>query len=173
MKKLLFILSFLILQTGLAQHCPWDCAGMILVQPDIVKTGLYALHPALVDENKRLVVDTIYGTGLNTFDTCRLLSFEDFTRGRTQKIKIHHWYAYDTVYQFAKGDYLVKFNYCKYRQARLYIRIDDPAKVGAFRYIEIPQEKRIHLHEYNQQLQQKKVAELKKLTQPFILPMKV
>ncbi len=124
----------------------------------------------LVDENKKEIIDTVYGTGLDTHDNCEFLSYEDFTAQRTKKIALHHWYAYDTFYHFTAGRYLVKYNYCKYREKKLYMRFEGPHTRGVtYRYIEIPANNRMHLHNYNNALRERKTKELQKLTQPFVL----
>ena len=167
------ILLLLITTTGVvsfAQHCPWDCSGMILLNTNISKEKLYKLHPVLVDENKKEVIDTVYGTGLDTHDNCEFLSYEDFTAYRTKKIAIHHWYGYDTFYHFTQGGYIVKYSFCKYRGKKLYLRFEDPYTRGVtFRYIEIPENRRMHLHEYNDELTGRKTKELKEKTKPFVL----
>lgn len=133
--------------TSFGQHCPWDCSGMILLQTNIAKEKFYKLHPVLVDENKREITDTVYGTGKDTYDKCDFLSYEDFTAYRIQRIKVHHWYQYDTFYHFAKGGYIVKYNFCQYEGRKLYLRFQDPnSSTALFRYLEIPREKRMHLH---------------------------
>lgn len=42
------------------------------------------MRPVLVDENKKKIVDTIYGTGADNIDNCDFLSYEDFTAYRTK-----------------------------------------------------------------------------------------
>lgn len=169
-RNLLFIIAFITSSFAFAQHCPWDCSGMILLQTDIPKEKLYLLHPVLVDENKQEVVDTVYGTGLDTHDNCEFLSYKDFSALRKKKIALHHWYQYDTFYHFTAGGYIVKYNKCKYNGKKLYMRFEDPHTSGiTFRYIEIPENKRMHLHDYNNELRERKTEELKKLTQPFVV----
>ena len=167
------ILSFLVfgIISGLpsfSQHCPWDCSGMILLQTNIPKEKLYKLQPVLVDENKKEITDTVYGTGKDTYDKCAFLSYEDFTAYRTQRIKVHHWYQYDTFYHFTKGGYIVKYNFCQYRNQKLYLRFQDPdTTTVTFRYLEIPQDKRMHLHNYNKELTQRETLLLQQVTKPF------
>src|SRR6185295_4818129 len=102
--------------------------GMILMKTAIPKEQLYKLKPVLVDENKDIIIDTIYGTGLDTYDTCKFLYYNDFMKYRGGKVSLHHWYAYDTVYQFASGYYMVKTNYCKYKSRKLFLRFTEPGK---------------------------------------------
>lgn len=141
-------------KTAISQHCPWDCSGMILLKTDISKEEFTKLNPVLVDAHKQLIVDTVYGTGLATYDSCRFLYYDDFVQYRTGRIKLHHWYRYDTAYYFARGHYLVRFNYCRYARGAdtgLYIRYDDPV-LHEPKYIEVPADRRIHLHIFYRQI---------------------
>jgi hypothetical protein len=54
-----------------AQHCPWDCSGMVMLQTNIPKDTFYKLNPVLADENKNELYDTVYGTGKDTWDECK------------------------------------------------------------------------------------------------------
>jgi len=145
---------------------------MIMFETTLDTAAVYNLNPILVDENKRPIIDTVYGTGIEaqTSDRCRFLLCGDFLTYRRKKVNTHYWYAYDTLYGFAAGRYIVKFNFCKYRDKKIYIRYRDVhTRNLQYHYIEIPADKRIHLHDYNDLLRQEKTAELKKLTQPFVL----
>jgi hypothetical protein len=147
---------------------------MIIVQTPLSKEQFYQAGLALVDrlnnEREKIVVDTIFGTGRETYDECNFLSYEDFTKLRSEKTAIHHWYGFDTIYHFAKGNYIVKYNYCKYKGKKLYIRYYDRYTRGMkFHYIEVPESNRIHLHDYNNELRERKTVELKKMTQPFVM----
>lgn len=151
----LIAVCFLSLQAA-AQHCPWDCSGMIMLKTDLSPEEFAKLSPVLVDGNKQLIIDTIYGTGLDTHDTCRFYFYDDFVRYRTSKIKLHHWYGYDTVYYFAKEHYLVRYNYCRYSRGdtSLFIQYNDP-QTGMKKILEVPSGKRIHLHNYYRQIYQR------------------
>ncbi len=171
MKKI-FLLCVLFSQSFLlpAQHCPWDCSGMILLQTNVPKAILYKLHPVLVEENKKEITDTIYGTGKDTYDPCVFLSYDDFRVYRIKRMQVHDSYKYDTVYYFAKGLYMVKYNYCEYNERNLYLRfVDAHASVLTYHYIEIPDSLRIHLHDYNTELREGKKDEMSKQVTPFIL----
>lgn len=157
---LLFICSSLLFHRSFAQHCPWDCSGMILVKSPVSKKNVYKLQPVLVDDEKKVVVDTMYGTDKPTYDRCDLLFYDDFTNQRAEKIAIHHWYEYDTFYHFAAGSYVIKFNFCKYQDKKLYLRYSDPYSASLYHYVEIPQNIRIHLHDYNNQLRARKTEEI-------------
>src|SRR6476620_4865408 len=99
MKTQLFIFVLLLSNNFLfAQHCPWDCTGMILLHTNLPKENLYKLDPVLTDENKNEIYDTVYGTGKDTWDECKFLSYDDFTAYRTGRIAVHHFYEYDTFY---------------------------------------------------------------------------
>ena len=161
-KALLSFFGVLILLKSFSQHCPWDCSGMIMVETPVAKGMVYKLKPVLVDEEKRVIVDTMYGTDKPTYDRCDLLFYDDFTRQRTKKITIHHWYEYDTFYLFAAGRYIVKYNFCEYQDKKLYLRYSDPSsKSKVYSYIEIPENVRIHLHDYNSQMRERKTEEIK------------
>lgn len=171
MKKLLpVILALTVSVSTYSQHCPWDCTGLIMIQTPLSAENFYKLSAMLVDENRKPVVDTIYGTGKGTHDVCKFLLYEDFTQMRKAKISNSNWYAYDTVYLFAAGNYIVKFNYCKYNNKKLYLQFLDPYTRGLrYHYIQIPQDKRIHLHNYSEELFGKKVEQLKKAADAFVL----
>ena len=171
MKKILLLYILLPQSFFLfAQHCPWDCSGMILLQTNVKKDRLYKLDPVLVDENKNEISDTMYGTGKDTHDPCSFLFYDDFTAYRIQRIKIHHWYQYDTVYYFAKGLFMVKYNFCNYEGRKLFLRFTDPYSTGlTFHYIEIPDSLRIHLHNYSNELFAGRAEVTRKKIQPFIL----
>ena len=133
---------------------------MIIVETPVARSTIYELEPVLVDEEKKVIVDTMYGTDKPTYDRCDLLFYDDFTRERTKKIAIHRGYEYDTFYHFAAGYYVVKYNYCEYRDKKMYLRYADPSS-KVYHYIEIPGSIRIHLHDYNNQLRERKTEEIK------------
>lgn len=167
---LLFIFKFFLAK---GQHCPWDCSGMILLETDATSAEMSRLNPVLVDGDRKVVIDTLYGTGLNsTADTCQFLVYEDFLKFRVAKTAIHYWYSYDTVYHFAKGHYLVKYNYCKYNRNNesLYIRINDlNNKPSGYRFIEVTADKRIHLHNYHRLLSYRKTGEMLTALAPMVI----
>jgi hypothetical protein len=146
-------LILLIAATVRAQHCPWDCSGLLLIKTDVSPENINKLFPVLVNEKKEIIVDTIYGTGKPTYDTCNLLYYDDYLAYRTKKIELHYWYAHDTVYHFAKGNYIIKVNFCKYRNKKLFLRLNDPYSRGIrYKYVEIPNTALIHLHDYNMEI---------------------
>ncbi len=160
----LSILIFLSVSAG-AQHCPWDCAGMILIKTDAPARELYMMELILVEDSTRIfknnsiVVDTNYGAG--SYDTCYLKSYGDFMSYRIAKIRKYHGYAYDTVFRFAEGYFLIKFNWCKYKGKKLYIHFYDRHTRGQTdRYIEIPKENRIHLHDHSSEINAGKSKEI-------------
>jgi hypothetical protein len=171
MKKTLFALFLFTATTGaIAQHCPWDCSGMIQVEITAPMNMVYRMKPVLVDENKEVITDTIYGTGKETYDRCDFLYYDDFLKYRRNKIAIHSCYQYDTLYSFAKGKYIVRYNFCRYRDKKLFLRFTDPHKGNNnYHYIEIPGHNRIHLHDYDDQLRQNKTAAMVKATREFVL----
>ena len=59
---------------------------MIIVETPVEKGTLYKLEPVLVDEEKKVIVDTMYGTDKPTYDRCDLLFYDDFTKQRTKKL---------------------------------------------------------------------------------------
>jgi hypothetical protein len=169
MRPAFLILVILLSQLAKAQHCPWDCSGMILMKTTIAKEQLYKLKPVLVDENKNIIIDTIYGTGLDTYDTCNFLYYDDFIKYRAGKISLHHWYGYDTVYHFASGYYMVKTNFCKYKGRKLFLQFTEPGKPGLkYHYLEIKPASLFHLHDFNREINERKTAEIKKAVLPFI-----
>jgi hypothetical protein len=172
MRFIFIILFACIISPCLAQHCPWDCSGIIIFETSLDTSAVYAVDPVLVDENKRPVTDTIFGTGREneTNDLCRFLYYDDFFKQRKAKIKTHYWYAYDTVYGFAKGNYIVKYNYCKYRDKKLYLRYRDiHTRDLRYHYVEINPGLRIHLHNYDSLLHDGNTEALKKELAPFVM----
>lgn len=165
------ILFFLLLSAVThAQHCPWDCSGLLMIRTDLSPAEFKNLAPVMVDADNKILIDSIYGTGKQTHDSCRVLYYDDFLAYRTERIRLHHWYGLDTVYHFANGHYVARFNYCRYDDKKLFIRFNDPATDAVkYNYIEIPVDRRIHLHEYNNQLYARQSAELLRLVQPLIL----
>lgn len=140
-----------------AQHCPWDCSGLLMLKTSLTDAEFSQLNPVLVDDNKKPIIDTVYGTGVDSYDTCRFLYYDDFVEYRTKRIKLHYWYNYDTLYRFAKDHYVVRFNYCRHKKEEsrdLFIRFNDPV-TREYRYIEIPPGRRIHLHDFNREIRQK------------------
>jgi hypothetical protein len=171
-RMLLSVFISLLCHKNFAQHCPWDCSGMLLVNTSVSKVTIYKLKPVLVDEAKRPIVDTLYGTDKPTYDRCNLLFYDDFTKQRSEKIAVHHFYEYDTFYHFATGNYIVKYNFCEYQDKKLYLRYSDPySSSDVYHYIEIPQNIRIHLHDYNNQLRERKTEEIKNDLKTSILIM--
>jgi hypothetical protein len=171
MKYALAAFTFTLCSLGnFAQHCPWDCSGMIMMRTPVSKEMIYKLKPVLVDEQKNVVTDTMYGTGLPTYDRCDFLSYEDFVDYRAGKITVHHWYGYDTVYHFAAGNFIVKYNFCKYEGSKLFLRFDDPGSEAVqYHYIEIPEAIRIHLHNISSLLYSRQTAAIRKELQHSIL----
>ncbi|HSU28632.1 MAG TPA: hypothetical protein VLJ68_09645 [Chitinophagaceae bacterium] len=168
---LFLLIMFACLQSR-AQHCPWDCSGMIVVKTDIPRATLNKLKPVLVDEEHRVMTDTVWGTGKEdkTNDRCDFLYYDDFLKNRVQKTKLHHFYNYDTMYYFAKGLYMVKYNYCEYGEKKIYLRYNDPEKGEAqFHYLEIPDKARIHLHDHASELWDHKGKEMRKSVSNAIL----
>ncbi len=171
MKKLfLFYISLLFTVASNAQHCPWDCSGMILLKTNISKEQMRRLEPVSVNENEKEIIDTIYGTGKDTYDRARFMYYDDFVKYRTERIELHSWYRYDTVYHFAAGNYLVRYNYCGNDGAKLYVRFYNPNSRGLkYEYIEIPKENRIHLHDHSTEIGDRETEKLKTVLQPKIL----
>lgn len=172
MKSLLLLLFVSISFFSSGQHCPWDCSGMILMKTDLKADELKKLNPVLVDVNKNIVIDTMYGTGLETYDTCRFMFYDDFRAYRTERTKLHYWYRYDTVYRFASGYALVRVNYCRYQrsEAMLYIRFNNPKDSNQqYEYIEVPPGNRIHLHNYSRMINEQAFNAIRDSVQSFVL----
>lgn len=157
MRKLSFILLLFLSRQAAAQHCPWDCSGLLMLKTTLTVAEFNQLSPMLVDGDKNPVIDTVYGTGVDSYDTCRFLYYDDFVDYRTKRIKLHYWYNYDTLYRFAKDHYVVRYNYCKYKKAGnsdLFLRYKDTV-TKEYHYIEIPLSRRIHLHDLNREIRDK------------------
>jgi len=54
----------------------------------------------------------------------------------------------------------VKYNFCKYQGKKLFVRYTE-AYSNSYRFLEVPQEIRIHLHEYDSQMREDKTDEIK------------
>ncbi|MGQ0738723.1 MAG: hypothetical protein ACT4OJ_06650 [Bacteroidota bacterium] len=173
MKRLYALLLLLLPSITQAQHCPWDCSGMILLKTDVSPAEFAKLNPVLADGDKRVVIDTIYGTGKDTYDSCRFLSYDDFLRYRTEKIKLHYWYGYDTLYHFARGYYVIRYNYCRYKwdgRSDLFIRFNSlSAGKEESLFIAIPTGRRIHLHEYNMEINRRQTDKILSAIEPLIM----
>jgi hypothetical protein len=71
------------------------------------------------------------------------------------------------------GRYIVKYNFCEYRDKKLYLRYSDPSsKSKVYHYIEIPGNIRIHLHDYNNQMREGKTEEIKNNLEASVLVLK-
>ncbi len=166
----LLVIYFIGMSTSVAQHCPWDCTGFLMVKTDASPAEVKKLDPVLTDANHRIVIDTLYGTNKNTFDTCRFLYFDDFIAYRTKRIQLHHYYMYDTMLHFAKGYYVVHYNYCKYQGSgdpNLFLRFKNSS--GTYTFIPIPYSNRIHLHNFNVEIIEHKTDQLVSMSQPYII----
>ncbi len=164
---LLFACMFL---PGLAQHCPWDCSGMILFKTTLPKKAVYAMGPVLVDENKHVITDSFAGAALDSGFESNFLYYNDFLSIRKEQFKTFYGYQYDTVYGFAEGQYLVRFNFCKYQDRKLYLRYKDMhTRDLEYHYIEIYASQRIHLHDYNDLLLKQDNGALKKELEHFVM----
>ncbi len=164
MKKLLFLTTYSLLLTTYshAQHCPWDCSGMIVVETNVTREKIAELRPILVAENDKSICK-------DTYDECELLYYDDFTEKRKSKVTEHPFYRYDTAYIFAQGKYIVKYNYCDFR-GTLYLRYVNPYRRDLhYEMIEVPENKRIHLHDYNNLIRERNCAGMDTLLQPYIL----
>jgi len=173
MKRFGTMLFLLLCMSGMfAQHCPWDCSGMILIKTSISKTTVHHLNPVLVDEQKEMIIDTMYGTSKATYDSCIFLRSDDFTTYRTTKINIHQWYQYDTFYHFAAGWYIVKYNFCKYSGQRVYLRFSDPYSDSVlYHCVEVPDSMRVHLHNYSNQLFDRRTNEIRNRVKTSVIIM--
>jgi hypothetical protein len=170
MKRCCVLFFLLLSSVAFAQHCPWDCSGLLMIRTNVTPAELKKMDPVLVDANKKLITDSVYGTGKETHDSARILFYDDFLAYRTERIKLHHWYGFDTVYHFAKGHHVARFNFCRFNNKKLFIRFHDPSTAaGEYSYIEMPNDRRIHLHEYNMLINRRKSEELLSLLQPLIL----
>jgi hypothetical protein len=141
-----------------------------MLETNVSKERMKKLNPVLVDENKKEITDTMYGTGKATYDRCNFMYYADFKKYRTKKVSLHGWYAHDTVYYFAAGKYIVKYNFCKYQDKKLYLRYLDPYTRGlTYHYIEIVPENRIHLHDYSVQINKRETDNIKNSIKAFIM----
>lgn len=170
MRKTLIVLFVMISAAANGQHCLWDCTGFLMIKTDATKAEMDMMRPVLVDAQKHVVIDTLYGTGKETFDTCRFLYFDDFVKYRKERSKLHSWYNYDTMLKFAEGYYVVHYNFCKYERGNteLSVRYAGPGH-GHDHYIPVPMDKRIHLHDLNNEIRNKEFESILKKVEPQII----
>ncbi len=167
--KFLLVIGFLFSLQSFSQHCPWDCFGVSMFQTDLSPSEIKKLDPVLVDANKMQIVDTMYGTGLPTYDSCVFLLYKDFKNRYTEKIKVHNWYGYYTMLDFAEGYYIVHYSFCRWQDKELFIRYNDPEKRGGFKYIPVTADQRVHVHNYNSQINSKHFDDIRKDIQDKVL----
>jgi hypothetical protein len=170
MRCLLVSVMIMMVNLAGAQHCPWDCSGLLLFKIEISKKKTNKLFPVLVNEKKEIIVDTIYGTSKSTFDTCKLLFYDDFQAYRIKRVTQNKWYAIDTVYHFAEGYYIIKVNFCKYRNKKIFLRFTDTgSKKLRYRYVEIANSSLIHLHDYNMEITARKTDLIKEAIAKYLI----
>ncbi len=171
--RCVFLSMILILTVAAkAQHCPWDCSGLVLLKTEVAKEEIYKMKPVLVDENKNLIVDTTFGTGKPMYDTCSFLYYDDFLTSRTEKVQLHHWYRYDTVFHFAAGYFVARANYCDSWNKKLYLRFTEPQSNDMkYSYVEIPASSLIHLHQYSREIQDNKMKKILEAVKEVIIEM--
>lgn len=138
-----FILSFLFIMmtTGLAaQHCPWDCSGLVILDwPENRKFSDYDV--SLVDSQRKVVTNTnVYETTASGF-----LPYEELKEQLTEKISKHSWYEYDTALHFAKGSPVTLYNYCEYQQD-LFVEVKSKKDPGSKHYFPLNNDQKFHLH---------------------------
>jgi len=168
----LILVSFFFSISLHAQHCPWDCCGLIMINSDLKPAEMQKLKLVLTDGNKQIVIDTLYGSSEKNADTCYIRWGEEFLAHKTSLVAANHWYAYDTMLHFCKGHYVVRYNYCKYEEPQnqlLFLRYTDAA--GSFHYLPVHYSNRIHLHNYNDQIRTGQTTELNKIMEPFVMDM--
>lgn len=166
---ILFALLFFSLLVK-AQHCPLDCCGMLLVKTDLSTEQLYALHPVLTGPNKKTIVDSLFSSKKIFTDTCKLLYYPDFLAYRSAKIAANNFYHYDTLCYFAKGYYVIRVNFCTYRNQPLYIRftITDGSK-PKYQYVAVAAASLIDLHNLFPLIIHKKTELILPKIAPFII----
>lgn len=147
---LLLALLGLVPLSGRTQHCPWDCAGLVLLETDLPQSFFYYMHPALISIPKGVNKDSALRFHYRSQYDKPVLSWPDF---KAEVMKGHpgdHSYRYDTLYHFAAGRYLVRFNFCEAASELLFIRFMNPYSRGVkYHYIEVPDSARISLCRHN------------------------
>lgn len=168
--RYLVLLSLLITTISTsAQHCPWDCSGLLMLKTDATREEMKRLDPVLVDINKNPIDQKQYADGTDSSNLYRFLFYDDFLEFRLSRIKKNNWNMYDTVYHFAKDHYVVRINYCGNRTSDLFVRYNDPAAADGYKYIEIPPSRRIHLHDYSNEINRRETEKIIQSIEPFIL----
>jgi hypothetical protein len=59
-----------------------------MLKTAVAKEFVYKLNPVLVDETKKVIIDTMYGTDKPTYDSCNFLHYDDFAKYRTAKRRL-------------------------------------------------------------------------------------
>jgi hypothetical protein len=155
---------------GIAQHCPWDCSGMVLVETNLAPKQMEQAHLMVTGENKKPVIDTFSNEGKPFYDTCRLYPYAEFLKKRKEQLKTYRWYQYDTVYHFAENKYLVRFNLCRFYGKKLFLSFQHPyTRNLQIIYIEIPDNKRISLHAISDKLYKRDYEAISKEIAPMIM----
>lgn len=172
MRKLLILLALLLsVTTGInAQHCPWDCSGLVVVKTNIPVATLKQMGFVLVDENKKIITASRKGDSKAFMDTSLLEPYDEFVAKRKAGLNDYHWYQYDTAYHFAEGKYLLHFNHCDGYKKKLYLRYQRAGAAGIkFLYIEVPDNKRISLHDFSDELYGRNYKAISEKIKPNIL----
>lgn len=170
MRYLFSIFFLFFINRATAQHCPWDCSGMLLIKTDATREEMMRLDLTVVDMNKNPIIEKQYSKNKNNDEPCRFLYYDDFLASRISQIKTDSWNKYDTAYHFAKEHYVVRINYCNNNKNELFVRYVDSSSTSGYKYIEIPYSRRIHLHDYNNEIRNRQTALLLQMLEPFILP---
>lgn len=170
MRKLLILLTFLLPAATNAQHCPWDCSGLVVVETNIPGATLKQMGFVLVDEHKKIITTSRTGDGKPFMDTSLLESYDEFVNKRKAGLNDYRWYQYDTAYHFAEGKYLLHFNHCDGYKKKRYLRYQRAGAAGIkFLYIEVPDDKRISLHDFSDELYDRKYKEISEKIKSNIL----
>lgn len=68
------------------------------------------------------------------------------------------------------GYYVIKVNFCKYRNKKIFLRLTDADSLGhPYRYVEIANTALIHLHDYNMEMNSRKTGFIKEAVAKFLI----
>jgi hypothetical protein len=122
-----------------AQHCPWDCSGIVILDWPANKS-FPSYTVSLVDKNHEVVSNhNVYESPESKFQL-----YGDLKKELSSKIPQNHWYENDTVFHFAEGSPVTLYNYCDYR-GDLFVEVRFNTTSQKW-YFKLNEDQKFHLH---------------------------
>src|SRR5688572_18135654 len=133
---------FFSIGTASAQHCPWDCSGIVILDwPADKKFNNYQVR--LVDSSYKVVFNhNVYEKTESQFSI-----YEELKKQLNLKISKYSWYEYDTVLNFAAGSPVALYNFCDYHGEDLFIEVKSKKGPSNKNYFKLNEDQKFHLHE--------------------------